>query len=175
MKDEYYNSIEQLTIDNEINREVKKYSINKNTLEAYYAIGKLLVEAQKEYNNLNIIKEYANKLTNNLGYKCNEKLLKNIRKFYSIIEKGAIFTYQLNWGHYKVLLKFKNIKKINYYIKLVQREDLSIRQLKKRIKHKKYESSNYHNIIRKSVKENAFILESQSIEISLSKDFLTNG
>ena len=44
-------------INNEINRKVKNYSINKSDLNTYYTVGKLLFEAGKHYGE-SIIKEY---------------------------------------------------------------------------------------------------------------------
>lgn len=46
---------------NEINRKVKKYSINKSDLETYYNARKMLSEAGKHYGE-GIIKEYSQKL-----------------------------------------------------------------------------------------------------------------
>ena len=43
---DYYNSIEEQLINNEIYKKVKNYSKNKNELETYYNVGKLLIEAQ---------------------------------------------------------------------------------------------------------------------------------
>ena len=42
----YYNEIKNKLIENEITRNVKEYSINRNDLETYYSVGKLIVEAQ---------------------------------------------------------------------------------------------------------------------------------
>lgn len=38
----YYSKIKQELINNEINRRVKKYSINKSDLNIYYNVGKML-------------------------------------------------------------------------------------------------------------------------------------
>lgn len=41
----YYNKIKNELINSEINRKVKSYLINKSDLNAYYNVGKLLLEA----------------------------------------------------------------------------------------------------------------------------------
>ena len=46
---------------------------------------------------------------------------------------------QLSWSHYCELLSFDNINKINYYIELVKSNNLSVRQLRERIKSSEYE------------------------------------
>ena len=62
----YYNEIKNELINNEINRKIKNYSINKSDLNAYYNVGKMLSEAGKHYGD-EIIKKYSKKLTNELG------------------------------------------------------------------------------------------------------------
>ena len=58
----YYNDIKNELLNNEINRKVKTYSINKSDLSTYYNVGKMLSEAGKHYGE-GIIKEYSKKLT----------------------------------------------------------------------------------------------------------------
>ena len=43
----YYNEIKNELINNEINRKVKNYLINRSDLNAYHNVGKLLFEARK--------------------------------------------------------------------------------------------------------------------------------
>ena len=42
----YYNEIKTELVNNEINRKVKNYSINRSELDTYYNVGKMLIEAQ---------------------------------------------------------------------------------------------------------------------------------
>ena len=56
----YYNEIKNELINNEINKKVKNYMINKSDLKAYYNVGKILNEAGKHYGE-GIIKEYSKK------------------------------------------------------------------------------------------------------------------
>ena len=62
----YYNEIKEKLIDNEINRRVKNYSINKGDLDTYYNVGKLLNEAGRHYGE-GIIKDYAKRLSIDLN------------------------------------------------------------------------------------------------------------
>ena len=62
----YYNEIKNELINNEINRKVKSYSINKSDLNTYYNVGKLLLDAGNKYGE-NIIKDYSIILTEELG------------------------------------------------------------------------------------------------------------
>ena len=45
----YYNEIRNELLNNEINRKVKNYSINRSDLNTYYNVGKMLSEAGKHY------------------------------------------------------------------------------------------------------------------------------
>ena len=50
----YYDEIKNELINNEINRKVKNYSINRSDLNIYYNIGKMLSEAGKGYSKKNL-------------------------------------------------------------------------------------------------------------------------
>ena len=67
----YYDAIKEELVNNEIYKKVKDYSKNRSDLNAYYNVGKLLVEAQggenKSIYGNKLIKEYAIKLTKELG------------------------------------------------------------------------------------------------------------
>ena len=62
----YYNEIKELIINNEVNKSVKNYYINRSDLETKYNIGKILSEAGKHYGE-SIIKKFSIKLTNEFG------------------------------------------------------------------------------------------------------------
>ncbi|MBE6139598.1 MAG: DUF1016 domain-containing protein [Firmicutes bacterium] len=139
----YYNQIKEELINNEVYKKVKDYSKNRSDLSTYYNVGKLLVEAQggeerAKYGD-GLIKEYSKKLTLELGKKFNLTLLKNIRQFYLIVQKGPTLSDQLSWSHYVELLKFDDIKKINYYIHISINQKLAVRELRFKIKNNEYE------------------------------------
>ena len=134
----YYNEIKIELMNNEINRKVKNYSINRSDLNTYYNVGKLLLEAGKNYGE-GIIKEYSIKLTNDLNIKYDVSTLNKMRKFYNLIEKMATLSPNLSYSHYVELLPYDDLNKVRYYIKIVEEENLSIRQLRTRIKTNEYE------------------------------------
>ena len=134
----YYEEIKNEFINNEINKKVKNYLINRKDLETRYNVGKLLSEAGKKYGE-GIINEYSKKLTLELGKGCNVTNLKRYRQFYILIQKGATLSHQLSWSYYSELMPLKNINVINYYIKLCETNIISVRQLRERIKSKEYE------------------------------------
>ena len=136
-KAQYYNQIKEILVNNEIYKKVKDYSKNKNDLESYHNVGKLIVEAQggetrAKYGD-QLIKRYSENLSKELNINYKISTFKRIRQFYLIIQKGATLSHQLTWSIYYELLPLDNINKINYYIKICENQNLSVRQLRERI------------------------------------------
>lgn len=133
----YYNEIKNELINNRINRKVKSYSINKSDLNTYYNVGKLLLDAGNQYGE-SIIKEYSLRLTEDLGPGYSQRNLRNMRQFYKVSQKWQTLSAKLSWSHYCEILWFDD-NKFQYYIKITELNNLSIRQLRKRIKSNEYE------------------------------------
>ena len=133
----YYNEIKNELINNKINRKVKSYSINKSDLNTYYNVGKLLLDAGNQYGE-SIIKEYSLRLTEDLGPGYSQRNLRNMRQFYKVSQKWQTLSAKLSWSHYCEILWFDD-NKFQYYIKITELNNLSIRQLRKRIKSNEYE------------------------------------
>ena len=143
MINNYYDEIKNELINNEVYKKVKDYSKNRNELSTYYNVGKLLIEAQggedrAKYGD-GLIKEYSLKLSQEVGKGYSTRNLKNMRKFYLLCEKGQTLSAKLNWSHYVELLSFNDINEINYYINTTEKYNLSVRQLRERIKNKEYQ------------------------------------
>ena len=134
----YYNEIKKELINNEINKAVKNYSINRSDLNSYYNVGKILSEVGKHYGE-RIIKEYSMKLTNDLNIRYDVSSLNKMRKFYCLIEKMATVSPNLSYSHYVELLPYDDLNKVRYYIKITEEQNLSIRQLRIKIKSNEYE------------------------------------
>lgn len=142
MERNYYEKIKEEFINCEVYKKVKDYSKNRKELETYYNVGKLLIEAQggenkAKYGN-QLIKEYSLKLTNELGKGYSERSLQCMRKYY-LFQKSQTVSADLTWSHYVELLKISNINEINYYIQIVKDQNLSVRELRNKIKNKEYE------------------------------------
>ena len=133
----YYKEIKENLINNEITKRVKDYSKNRSDLETYYKVGKLLSEAGKHYGE-GIIKKYSMKLTDELGRGYTPTRLKYFRRFYIVLSNGPTLSDKLTYSHYCEIMWFDDIK-IQYYIKICERNNLSVRELRKKIKNKEYE------------------------------------
>ena len=143
IKTNYYDEIKETLVKNEIYKKVKDYSKNKSDLNAYFEVGRLIVEAQggekrAKYGN-KLIKEYSERLTRELGKGYKVSNLKNMRQFYLIFKKCQALPGELTWSHYIELIRLNSMKEIDYYIYITQVQNLSYRELHERIKSKEYE------------------------------------
>ena len=137
----YYNELKKELIKKEISKKAREYANNRNDLNTYYRVGKILTEAGKHYGE-GIIKEYSVKLTKDLNQKYSIRTLYNMRLYYEKIccnEKLQPVAAILTWSHYCELLKLKNEDEIIYYINTSKNKNLSKRELIQKIKSKEYE------------------------------------
>ena len=144
----YYDEIKNILVDNIIGRKVREYKSNQKDLEGYYNVGKLLIEAQggetrAKYGN-QLIKEYSERLTSELGKGYTPTRLKYMREFYLLIKKSPTLSDQfrsinITWSNICEILSFKDEKEIEYYLNISNKFNLSTRDLRKRIKLKEYD------------------------------------
>ena len=136
----YYKEIKEQIINNEITKKVKDYSKNRSDLNTYYSVGKLLNEAGKHYGE-GIIKEYSKRLTKEIGKNYSVRILYKMLKYYNFMSKNNLPTVsaKLSWSQYDEILKLDDIDEIKYYINLCYQQNLSVRELRNRIKNNEYE------------------------------------
>lgn len=176
----YYNEIRECLLNNEVNKKVKNYVVNKSDLNTYYKVGKMLSEAGKCYGE-GIIKKYALRLTRELGKGYTTTNLKYFRQFY-IFAKGHTLCDKLNWSHYRTLLSLNDNNEINYYVDITISNNLSVRQLRERIKAKEYErlseetklklKENRENLEVKDFVKDPIIIKSKKIHENISEKVL---
>ena len=134
----YYKELRKELIKREFSRKARDYANNRTDLNTYYRVGKILTEAGKHYGE-GIIKDYSIKLTSELGKGYTFTALTRMKKFFILQEKLATVSQQLTYGHYVEVLPLNNIDEIKYYLMISEQQNLSIRELRKRIKSKEYE------------------------------------
>ena len=136
----YYEQIKSLLISNEVYKRVKDYSKNKSDINTYYIVGKMLSEAGKHYGE-GIIKDYSKKLKRELNKNYSVRLLYKMLKFYKYASNKKVPTVsaKLSWSHYDEILVFDDFDKISYYVNLIEQHNLSVRQLREKIKSNEYE------------------------------------
>ena len=138
-----YKEIETLVKKIEIGKAIREKQANKELTEAYWNIGKLIVDAQdgkeKAKYGDELLKEWSKKLSLKYGKGYNLTNLKRFRQFFLTFPICGTAINQLSWTIIRTLLPLKNENKRNYYINLCIINNLSKRQLEKEIKNSSYE------------------------------------
>lgn len=133
----YYDEIKEQLINNEITKKIKDYSKNKSDLTTYYNVGKLLFGAGKHYGE-GIIKEYSERLTKEFGKGYTQTRLRYYRRFYEVFSKCPTLSDELTYSHYCEII-WLDKKQIEYYINITKYHNLSVRELRHRVKNNEYE------------------------------------
>ena len=135
----YYDEIRDNLLKSEIYDRVHDYVKDRNKVNVYFEVGKLLSEAGKEYGK-NIIKQYSEKLVVDVGKKYNTSTLYRMKQFYEKFadEKFAAMRQKLSWTHFRELLSLKNINEIIYYLNECVNKNLTYRELHELIKQNTY-------------------------------------
>ena len=89
------------------------YQVNNTMLDAYWNIGKIIVENEQKGNikaeyGKQIIKELSKELRKTLGKGFSISNLFNMRRFYLTYQKFQTVSGKLSWSHYCELLSISN-------------------------------------------------------------------
>lgn len=138
-----YKEIETLIKKVEIGKEIRERQINYELVDAYWNIGKLIVDAQggKEKSKYGdkLLKEWSEKLTQEYGKGYDYTILSRFRQLYLYFPIIGPVGQQLNWTIIRTILPIKDENKRNYYINLCVKNNLSKRELIKEIKSNSFE------------------------------------
>ena len=99
----------------------KAYSaVNFAMVEAYWLIGKQIVEAQAgneraEYGK-QLFKYLSEQLTHDFGKGFDESNLRLIRQFYLTFQIRDTLRHELSWSHYRKIMKVQNNSARGFYI-----------------------------------------------------------
>ena len=143
----YYEQVENLIKNNEVNKKVRALQDNSETLYTYWNIGRLIIEAQggekrAKYGD-GLIKEWGNKLSEKYGKNYDKSNLSRARMFYLYFPNVATVSQHLSWSQYCDILPIKNPNERNYYINQVILNNLSVRDLRREIKNKSFDRLSY--------------------------------
>ena len=145
---EYYNEIESFIKKNEMSKKRRVLEENYDTLNNYWNIGRLIVEAQggaknTKYGNT-LIKSWSIEYTKNYGSGYSYANMARFRQFYLSFSVFAT-VWRTSWSIIKLLLPMSDINRRNYYFNLSVEQNLSVRQLQDKIN-----SNSYERLINKS-------------------------
>jgi len=110
---------------------------NSAMVEAYWNIGRLIVEKQggeerAAYGD-GLIKGLSEKLTAEYGKGFTITNLKCMRQFYSVFPKGHALRDQLSWTHYRLVIWVKDERARQFYLEECTKGNWSTRQLERQI------------------------------------------
>ena len=131
----------------EIGKSIREANTNRELVECYWNVGRLIVEAQggkekAKYGN-ELIKKWAEKLTKDYGKGYDYTNLSRFRQLFLYFPIIGPVAQQLTWTNLCKILPIKDVNKRNYYINLCITNNLSKRELEREIKNNSYERLEY--------------------------------
>ena len=130
-----FNSI-KTTIEEARNR--AKQSINHIMTEAYWNIGRLIVEEEQKGNERaaygeGLIKGLSQRLIEEYGKGFSQRNLRSMRSFYLAFPILQTLSAKLSWSHYLLILKLEDEKARDWYINECEVSNWSVRALERQI------------------------------------------
>jgi DUF1016 N-terminal domain len=114
-------------------------AVNTILVQTYWSIGRHIVEyeqggaAKADYGSA-LLDQLSKDLTLEYGKGFSRSNLFQIREFYLRFPKIQTLSGQLSWSHYTEIIKEDNGLAIAFYIKQCERENWSVRELKRQMK-----------------------------------------
>lgn len=136
-----YEEIETLVKKVEIGKAIRNRQVNKELVDTYWNIGKLIIDAQggkdkAKYGDA-LLKKWSNELSLKYGKGYNYTNMKRFRQFFLSFPLCEVAN--LSWSQIRILLPIKDENKKNYYINMCNKNNFSKRDLEKVIKTNSYE------------------------------------
>ncbi|MDR1931915.1 MAG: PDDEXK nuclease domain-containing protein [Spirochaetales bacterium] len=122
----------------------KAYSaVNSVMVEAYWSIGKIIVDKQggqerAEYGT-GLLEQLSAKLTQDYGKGFTVANLKNMRQFYLLFQNRYALRSDLSWTHYRLIMRVENQTARDFYLDECEKSRWSTRQLERQINSFYYE------------------------------------
>jgi len=110
-------------------------AVNFAMVEAYWEIGKEIAEAvgdRAEYGK-QLLKYLSEQLTKEFGKGFTVANLRNMRQFYMRFQIRDTLCSELNWSHYRLLMRIEDDSRRDFYLKECASENWSVRQLERQI------------------------------------------
>lgn len=153
-------------------REQAGRAVNTILVQTYWHIGRHIVEFEQggdekaEYGS-ELLDRLSRDLTLEFGKGFSRSNLVYIRKFYTAFPKSETLSHQLSWSHYFEILKADNELERNFYLKESEKENWSVRELKRQMK-----SMLFHRLALSKDKKGALKLAEKGTEISKPEDII---
>ncbi len=147
-------------------------TINTLLVKTYWQIGQYIVEYEQggrekaEYGS-ELLDRLSKDLTASYGKGFSRSNLFQIRQLYVRFPKIQTLSGHLSWSHYVEILKGENELEINFYLKQCQKENWSVRELKRQMK-----SMLFHRLALSKDKKGVLKLSEQGQDIQKAEDIL---
>jgi len=149
-------------------------SINTVMIEAYWLIGKRIVEEEQQGKNRaeygkEIIKTLSEVLQTEFGTGFNERTLREYRQFFMIfkdIEFGAHCAPNLSYSHYRLIMRLSDKNAIKYYLTEAAANNWSVRTLDRNI------STLYYQRLLSSQRKDLVVSEMKEKTVGFQQDKL---
>jgi len=147
-------------------------AVNTILLQTYWQIGRHIVEfEQKGKEKAEYGTELLNRLSKDLtleyGKGFSRSNIFQIRQFYLKFQKIQTLSEQLSWSHYVEIIKSDSELEISFYIKQCEKENWSVRELKRQMK-----SMLFNRLALSKDKEGVLELSLNGIEIQQAEDII---
>lgn len=135
------------------------HTVNTTTIEAYWQVGKYIVEFEQNGNSRaeygkGVIQSLSKRLMAEYGEGFTVPNIKFMRQFYLTYPKGYAVRSQLSWTHWRTLLRVQDETAREYYINECVSENWSTRQLERQVNTMFYErmlASNDKEIVKAEI------------------------
>jgi len=130
--------IEEIKTILTVARQKAATAINFAMVEAYWLIGKRIVEEEQHgkgragYGQF-LLKELSQKLIVDVGKGFDERELRRIRQFYQCFPIWDAVCPELSWSHYRLLIRIENIETRRFYMTETIQQHWSTRKLDRNI------------------------------------------
>ena len=147
-------------------------SVNTILLHTYWSVGKYIIEYEqkgeiKAKYGKDLLTRLAKDLTLEYGKGFSRSNLTYMRKFYLAFKKSETLSHKLSWSHYFEILKAENELEINFYVKECEKENWSVRELKRQMK-----SMLFHRIALSRDKKEILELSQKGSSVAKAEDIL---
>ena len=186
---QYNNLIEQIGNLLQQGRRYAAYAVNTILVQTYWQIGKYIVEFEQgglekaEYGDALLIK-LSKDLTLLYGKGFSRSNMQRMRQFYlsfpicatpshksskiqTVSGKCATVSHKLSWSHYVEILKANNELEIKFYTKQCEKENWSVRELKRQMN-----SMLFHRLALSKDKKSVLALAEKGAEIQKPEDII---
>lgn len=153
-------------------REQVARSVNTILVQTYWLIGRHIVEFEQggkekaEYGSF-LFEHLSRDLTQLYGRGFSRANLLYIRKLYLTFPKSETLSNVLSWSHYFEILRLDNELEIYFYTKQTEKENWSVRELKRQMK-----SMLFHRLALSKDKKGVLALSEKGLEIQKAEDIL---